>query len=227
MAMVAAAALLAACGDEGGELREATERRRQQQASLDTIRDSTAAARRVEEGYEVPAFVDGDTTAAASDTTAAAASADSAAQQPLGAWTAGVRRVERETSQMPTLRDVRVGRNAGFDRVVLEFAGGEIPGYEVEYVDRPVRACGSGDVVDVAGEGWLRVRLRPAQAHDDAGQATVAQRERALNMAVIRELEFTCDFEGEVEIVLGVASPNEFRVSEIANPARLVIDVRQ
>src|SRR3990172_2005408 len=34
---------------------------------------------------------------------------------------------------------------AGYDRVVFEFAGDSLPGYHVEYVNRPVVRCGSGD----------------------------------------------------------------------------------
>jgi hypothetical protein len=102
-----------------------------------------------------------------------------------------------------------------------------VPGYTVEYVDRPVRECGSGHAVEIAGDGWLSIRLGPARAHDDRGRATVLERQRALRMPVLRELRFTCDFEAEVEIVLGVATPNRFRVFEQLDPARLVIDVRQ
>ena len=43
---------------------------------------------------------------------------------------------------------------------------------------------------------------------------------------IIREIESTCDFEGEVTWVIGVASPNRYQVLELASPARLVVDVR-
>jgi hypothetical protein len=126
-----------------------------------------------------------------------------------------------------TLRDVRVGVNQGFDRVVLEFLGSGVPGYRVEYVDRPVHHCGSGDPVPVAGDAWLAITLRGTQAHTDQGQATVGQRERRLDMPIVKELEFTCDFEGVVEIVLGVSRPNRYRITELQNPTRLIIDIQQ
>jgi hypothetical protein len=34
-----------------------------------------------------------------------------------------------------------------------------------------------------------------------------------------------CDFEGQVEWVLGIAAPAAYRVSELTGPARLVLDV--
>lgn len=141
-----------------------------------------------------------------------------------GGWTAGVTQVRRGSGA--TLRAVRTARNAGWDRVVFEFDGADVPGYHVEYVDRPVRKCGSGDEAQVAGQGWLEVRITPARAHDEAGQVTVAQRERKLSLPVLRELELTCDFEADVTWVLGVASPNRYRVSELSGPARLVVDVQ-
>jgi hypothetical protein len=124
------------------------------------------------------------------------------------------------------LRDLRVGVNAGFDRVVMEFAGGSVPGYRVEYVDG-AQQCGSGDAVRTAGDGALAITLRGTQAHDERGQATVSPRERRLQMPVIKEYEFSCDFEGVTQVVLGVASPNRYRVTELQNPTRLIVDVQQ
>jgi hypothetical protein len=125
------------------------------------------------------------------------------------------------------LRAVRTARRGGYERVVFEFAGRRLPGYSVEYVDRPVGQCGSGEVVPVAGDAWLRVRLIPANAHTDAGEATVRDRDRRLNYPNLKELKILCDFEAEVEWVMGLAAPTRYRVLELKNPARLVIDVKK
>ncbi|HEU0055243.1 MAG TPA: hypothetical protein VFQ39_18780 [Longimicrobium sp.] len=225
VALPMAAALLAACGDEGGELREATERRRAQQALLDSTGDTTAVARTADDtGYQVPAFDQRDTAVRPPTDTAGP---DSAPPRPLSPqWTTGVREVGRPGATITLLRDVRVGRNSDFDRVVLQFEGPAVPGWHVEYVDGPVRQCGSGEPTQVAGNAWLLVRLSPAQAHDDAGRSTM-RRDRDVNLPIIRELEQVCDFEGQVELVIGVASPNPYRVTEVPNPTRLVIDIQQ
>jgi hypothetical protein len=78
----------------------------------------------------------------------------------------------------------------------------------------------------VAGDSWLEVRLVPADAHDEAGRALIADRERQMSLGVLRELEQTCDFEAHVTWVLGLASPNRYRVLELQSPPRLVVDVR-
>jgi hypothetical protein len=230
-------AALAACGEQGGELRDATERRRAATAGGDSLDGDPLAEDTGRAAGRVPAFVLGDSAPAAT-TPPAGAAVDSAQPGPpppapavdpatQQAWTSGVRD-EVRTQRVPVvLSDVRVGVNQGFDRVVLEFLGSGAPGYRVEYVDRPVRQCGSGDPTPVAGDAWLAITLRGTQAHDERGRATVQGRERRLQMPVVKELEFACDFEGVVEIVLGVSSPNRYRVTELANPTRLIIDIQQ
>ncbi len=124
------------------------------------------------------------------------------------------------------ISEVRSARHGNYDRVVFEFAGNEMPTYHLEYIDRPVRQCGSGDAVPLAGDGWLEVRFSDAQAHDGSGNVTIADRERSPNLPVVKDLKITCDFESEVTWVLGVASPNKYRVLELKNPTRLAVDIR-
>ena len=78
----------------------------------------------------------------------------------------------------------------------------------------------------VAGAGRLVVRLEPAQAHDERGNAMFTERDRTLGLPAVKDMKLVCDFEGQVEWVLGVAVAGPYRVSELAGPARLVLDVR-
>ena len=139
-------------------------------------------------------------------------------------WTAGITEVERPPGEA-VLRAVRSATHDGFDRTVFEFDGG-VPSYHVEYVDEPVRQCGSGHTVPLPGDGWLEVRFDYARAHTTAGAPTVAERSRSPELPVLRALSLTCDFEGTVTWVLGLAAPNHYRVFELSDPARLVVDVR-
>lgn len=123
------------------------------------------------------------------------------------------------------LTAVRIGRHESFDRIVFEFAGDDIPGYRIEYVDKPVRQCGSGKVVPLAGDGLLEIRFSSTNAHTEAGEPTIKTREMAPNLAVVKELKSTCDFEAEVVWAAGVASPNKYRVLELRNPTRLAVDI--
>jgi hypothetical protein len=129
--------------------------------------------------------------------------------------------------QPVVLREIRTGQHPAFDRVVFEFEGNRVPGYHVEYVDRPVRTCGAGEVVQVEGYGYLLVQMMPAQAHTNDGKPTIKQREIAPNLPLIKQLKILCDFEADVQWILGLSSPNRYRVLELSNPARLVVDVRR
>jgi hypothetical protein len=144
---------------------------------------------------------------------------------PAFPGTAGI--VHKRNSGKPAvLAAVRSAEHDGFDRVVFEFRGKRLPGYHVEYIDRPVRQCGSGNPTPIAGDGWLEIRLEPAYAHDELGKPTVHDREQSLDLPVVREAELTCDFEAVVTWVVGVTSPNRYRVMELTEPARLVVDIR-
>ena len=144
---------------------------------------------------------------------------------PVFEGTAGIVDVQHE-GPPALLTDVRSASHPGYDRFVWQFQGVGVPGYHLEYVDKPVRKCGSGQVTSILGDAWLEVRLYPANAHTEAGAPTVAERDRQLTLEVAKELESTCDFEAVVTWVIGVEHPNHYRVLELENPARLVVDIR-
>ena len=124
------------------------------------------------------------------------------------------------------LKGVRSAKHANFDRVVFEFEGAQLPNYRIEYIDKPVRACGSGDVVPFQGDAWLSVLFTGANAHTEAGEPTIKDRTRSPNLTNVKDLKLICDFEAEVEWVLGVSSPNKYRLLELKNPTRLVVDIK-
>jgi hypothetical protein len=142
------------------------------------------------------------------------------------AGTAGIIEKKYEIKGAALLKEVRAAAHEGFDRVVFEFDGAEMPSYHIEYIDKPARACGSGNVVPLKGDGWLEIRFSPAAAHTEDGEPTVKNREQSPNLKIIREMKSTCDFEAEVEWVLGVSSPNKYRVLELKNPTRLAVDIK-
>lgn len=148
------------------------------------------------------------------------------AAAPGQAFTAGIVEHRAAPPEIALLTDVRAARHDGYDRIVFELGGGLPPGFHLEYIDRPVRRCGSGEAAPVAGDAWLEVRLSPANAHTESGSATIAERERKLELGVVKELEQTCDFEAQVSWVIGVSRPNPYRVLTLNDPLRLVVDVK-
>lgn len=142
-----------------------------------------------------------------------------------GRWTAAtVALGPALDARMATATDVRAAAHAGYDRIAWTFDD-DRPGVRVRYVDEPVRACGSGRPVPLAGDGWLEVRFEPARAHDEAGSATLPDR-LAPRLATLLEGARTCDFEGVLVWTFGVASPEPFRVHALEDPPRVAVDVR-
>ena len=141
--------------------------------------------------------------------------------------TTPVQRLRPTRAGVPTamLRSVTAAPGRGYDRVVFELAGDSVPGYRVEYAAGPVRSCGSGDVVSVAGSERLVVHLEPARAHDDQGNPVPPQRDLVPGLPAVREVKLLCDFEGQVEWVLGLPAKQPYRVTELAG--RLLLDVKQ
>jgi hypothetical protein len=144
---------------------------------------------------------------------------------PDTSWTAGI--VDRVPSGVgiATLRSVRAARHEAFDRVVWELSG-PAPGVHVEYVDRPVRQCGSGDPVPLPGDAWLEVRLEPAVAHTEEGRPTMDERRAEPGLPVVIEIVQTCDFEAVVTWAVAVRAPERFRVTALEDPTRVVVDLR-
>lgn len=222
--MVIATLALAACGSEGGELRDATARRRAELADSAheaDAGDSTAA----DTSSRLPVFV-GDTTPPAAADTGKGDSAKAAAPAVATEWTTGTRAAEHQ-GVTATVRGLRAAANTGFDRLVLDFGDGPVPGWKAEYMNRPPTECGSGETVELGTEAALKVRLDYTQAHDDAGRATIRQRDLPLNMTAMRRMVIVCDFEGVVEVVIGTTARQPYRVTELQNPSRLAIDVQQ
>jgi len=142
--------------------------------------------------------------------------------------TAPLQRLRPARAGVPAvmLRSVTAASARGYDRLVFELSSDSAPGYRVEYAAGPVRSCGSGDVVSVAGTQHLVVRFEPARAHDDQGNPIPQQRDLALGLPAVKQVKLVCDFEGQVEWVLGVATAQPYRVTELAGPARLLLDVK-
>ena len=148
-------------------------------------------------------------------------------------WTLDDTRMDRLRQQGSTLLSIRTAahddgspEDIGYDRVVFSFDT-LVPGYRIAYVDTSAYHCGSGEPVTVAGDGWLEIEFFPAAAHtDDTWEATIPEQRISYTLPTLREALSTCDFEGYVTWVLGLDKATPYRVLEVTDPARLVVDVQ-
>jgi hypothetical protein len=134
------------------------------------------------------------------------------------------------STQASPLTDVRAGRHACFDRLVLDLRG-EPVGYRVRYV-AAVYEEGSGREVPLRGGARLEVVVS-APAYDDNGCATYVPADRREIVDVdgyrtFRQLAWAGSFEGQTTIGLGVRARLPLRVFTLDGPgagSRMVIDV--
>lgn len=127
-----------------------------------------------------------------------------------------------------SLVDIRVGAHDGFDRVVLELDGPDVPAWDVGYVDRAL-GDPSGIVVDVDGDAVLQVLLHPV-AYPEFGEDPYdgPQKVSAAATDVVAEAVLSSIFEGELQLFVGVNGGRQpFRVYGMSDPSRIVIEVRE
>ena len=171
------------------------------------------------------------TTAAAATKPAATPAADGTVD-PLGAGDAETKTVKAqpgEFSGQALLKDVRMGvhpEQGGWDRIVFEFIGPNLPPTTIGYVASAAQ-CGSGADVTLKGTAVLSVRFSQAAAHDQSAQPTFTPKELPGPGTTILEAKASCDFEGVVSWAAGIKAKQNFKVTTLQNPTRLVIDVKQ
>ena len=122
--------------------------------------------------------------------------------------------------------DVRTGRHACFDRLVLDVQG-DLRGHFVRYVAQ-VRHDGSGTLVPVRGGARLLVTATAPVLPTDAWWGPDGELLDPTGDRTFRDLEFAGSFEGLTSFGLGVRARLPFRVFILDGPgdrSRLVVDV--
>jgi hypothetical protein len=129
----------------------------------------------------------------------------------------------RPARTAPEVVSVQTMEREGYDRVLFTFEG-PMPGYQVRYAPRVTDAA--GERLPLRGQAFLAVAFEPARAHDPDGEATFPTAALTPGYPALRQVRFAGDFEGQVSFGIGVADRGGFRVSELRNPTRVVVDVR-
>ena len=172
------------------------------------------------DGTSSSASTEADTTASGGPATTTESGLEGASTEPVS-W-------KGEAKETALLTDVRAASHDGFDRVVLQFRG-DLPGYQIGYVQRPVLEDGSGKPVEVSGGNVLLVRMEPALDADltkESAPLTYTGPTRfSPDTSSVRELVRVGGFESVLSWAVGVDEKRPFRVSRLENPSRIVIDV--
>ena len=130
-----------------------------------------------------------------------------------------------------TVENVRSGRHACFDRLVVDVDGKVGRAYDARYV-RAVAADGSGQRVPLRGGAFVQLVVR-APAYSEAGTSTYLPANRREVVAVggyrtLRQVAWAGSFEGQTTLGVGVRARLPFRVTVLDGPgrgSRVVLDV--
>ncbi len=157
------------------------------------------------------------------------ATAQSVNSGRLNTWTTRTVSRVHEGAGTTYVRNVRVGRHQTFDRVVFEFTG-SMPNYRVEYLRaRFYDNEGGRQRIKIAGNAFVQVNLNLIPTDEE--QMKLREQDSfipkgRLKYRSVWELDEAGLFEGYYDFILGIRARKPFRVSELANPLRLVIDFR-
>ncbi|HEX2360925.1 MAG TPA: hypothetical protein VHI11_02515 [Jiangellaceae bacterium] len=102
-----------------------------------------------------------------------------------------------------------------YQRIAFYFRDG-FPQYNLQYVPSVVGE-GTGEPIALDGNAFLRIGFVNAQAHDDAGESTVAQAPpQSIGLQNLKSYGFAGDFEGHVTYGLGLeVAPNSDQVLHV------------
>ena len=122
--------------------------------------------------------------------------------------------------------NIRAGRHACFDRLVLDVSG-DARGYFVRYVDT-VRMDGSGDAVPLRGGARLEVVATAPAIATDAWFLPNGELIDTTGYRTFRHVAWAGSFEAQTRIGLGVRARLPYRVFLLDGPgdgSRMVVDV--
>jgi hypothetical protein len=124
------------------------------------------------------------------------------------------------TTAVPSteITDIRWGTHGDTDRFVIEFAGALPPTHDVDLADRP--SAGECVPPETAGVAFVNVHLGLTATRGDSGSFSAI----GLGDPVV-SVQVACEFEAFVDLVIALDRPVQPIVSELENPARLVIDI--
>ena len=123
------------------------------------------------------------------------------------------------------LTAVRAAAHPGYDRVVFQFEGTRVPGYRIEYVGEITLGESDDEFLTLAGGALVQATFQGTASDDHRpGTQTVPDRFTP-GLAQVKQIGLAEDWEGLVRLGIGLDHRAGFRVLELRDPVRVVVDV--
>jgi hypothetical protein len=156
--------------------------------------------------------------------TTPASTATTAAAWPTAART-GPGGTQPPDGPSAKLGAIRAARHPGYDRVVFQFEGVEVPGYRIEYVREITLGETDDQYLTLQGGALVQATFQGSATEDyRPGTQTVPDR-LTPGLAQVRQIGLAEDWEGVVRLGIGLDHRAGFRVLELHDPPRVVVDV--
>jgi hypothetical protein len=151
----------------------------------------------------------------------------------LGTWT--FKRVssrEKYDEVLPVSYKMRTSRHKNFDRIVFEFDERDVPEYTVYYKNAPILIDRSHienpakptkeETINVKGKAFVIIDFALGFAGIDVRSPSMGEQD----LPVVRDIKTVDWFENFFSFAVGLKAKKAFRVRELSNPTRLVIDFK-
>jgi hypothetical protein len=114
---------------------------------------------------------------------------------------------------------LRLGEHPGYTRLVVDLSSAGVPAWQIAYGEK---SGPGGGPVTIAGDAFLRLSL---MTEADPGVQTTSS---VTGSGLIAQAKTTGFFEGYEEVLAGIEGGRlPFRAFALADPGRIVIDVRR
>jgi hypothetical protein len=166
-------------------------------------------------------------TSPAAETTATAPASTATTGAPAWSEAAKTGPGGREPPDGPSakLAAVRAAGHPGFDRVVFEFEGTSVPGYRIGYVGEITLGETDDQYLTLQGGALVQATFQGSASDDYRPGTQTVPDTFTPGLVQVKQIGLAEDWEGLVRLGIGLDHRAGFRVLELRDPVRVVVDV--
>lgn len=121
---------------------------------------------------------------------------------------------------------MRLGEHEDFDRIVVDLTGDSAPGWVTRWTTDPAEE-GRGEPLDISGSEFLDIVIKGVRIPEtDEDWAVVYDDFSTRDFGDISVI-YDGTYEGRAHLVVGMSQKQPYRIFQLSNPNRVIIDVQR